>query len=166
MAKQPQGLVPYLETNAGEIITQSGAIIHYLESFEKKLSLTPNNRIQATKMRAIVDLIACDIHPICNLRILKYLTDTLGVDEQAKLTWYRHWITLGFQALEQLLENEQFCVGNIVTQADVYLVPQVYNALRFEVNMRAFTKIMHIYNFQNKNSAFLQAAPEQQLDAN
>jgi maleylpyruvate isomerase len=110
-------------------------------------------------------MIACDIHPICNLRILNYLTENLKVDGEQKLAWYQHWIAIGFAALETMLAKTTYCFGEQVTLADVYLIPQVYNALRFEVSMAPFPKIMNAFKNCNQLDAFIQAMPENQLDA-
>lgn len=163
-AIQPQGLVPCLEISPGEYIFQSGVIIDYLDDHESEPRLLPNNQSQATKTKTMVDIIACDIHPICNLRVLKYLTENLKVDEKQKLTWYRHWVKEGFAALEDMVEGEEFCIGQQVSLADIYLIPQVYNALRFDVDMQAFPKLMHIYQNCNTLPAFIKAKPENQLE--
>ncbi|WP_299082274.1 maleylacetoacetate isomerase [uncultured Paraglaciecola sp.] len=164
-AKQPQGLVPCLQTSDGQFLAQSGAMLGYLDALYANARLLPEDPFEAAKIQSFVDVIACDIHPICNLRILNYLTGELKVEAEQKLTWYRHWIELGFAALESMLSNSQYCFGEQVTLADLYLVPQVYNALRFEVDMTVFPKIMHIYQNCNQLDAFINAAPENQIDA-
>ena len=165
LAKQPQGLVPCLETDKGQLLAQSGAILSYLDSLYPHAKLLPADPFQAAKIQSVVDMIACDIHPVCNLRILNYLTDILTVDSEQKLAWYRHWIVIGFEALETLLNKTQYCFGEQPTLADVYLIPQVYNALRFEVDMASFPKIMNAYQNCNKLDAFIDAKPENQVDA-
>jgi maleylpyruvate isomerase len=127
--------------------------------------LLPPDHFQAAKIHSFVDMIACDIHPICNLRILNYLTENLKVDGEQKLAWYQHWIAIGFAALETMLAKTTYCFGEQVTLADVYLIPQVYNALRFEVSMAPFPKIMNAFKNCNQLDAFIQAMPENQLDA-
>ena len=164
-AMQPQGLVPCLEITPGDYIFQSRVIIDYLNEYQSAPGLLPINPTQAITTKTIVDIIACDIHPMCNLRILKYLTENLKIDEEQKLTWYRHWVEEGFAALENLVEGEAFCVGQQLSLADIYLIPQVYNALRFKVDMQAFPKLMHIYQHCNTLPAFIKATPENQLDA-
>jgi maleylpyruvate isomerase len=163
--KQPQGLVPCLELQDGRILTQSGAILQYLEEVCVSPRLLPTCPLDAAKIRAFVDIIACDIHPICNLRILNYLTDELDVSNPDKMVWYRHWIAQGFSALESMITDSQYCFGNDITLADIYLIPQVYNALRFEQNMENYPKILAIYQNCNQLDAFIQAQPENQLDA-
>jgi maleylacetoacetate isomerase len=165
LAKQPQGLVPCLETDKGQLLAQSGAILSYLDSLYPHAKLLPADPFQAAKIKSVVDMIACDIHPVCNLRILNYLTDILTVDSEQKLAWYRHWIVIGFEALETLLNKTQYCFGEQPTLADVYLIPQVYNALRFEVDMASFPKIMNAYQNCNQLDAFIDAKPENQVDA-
>lgn len=165
LSKQPQGLVPCLQTEDGQFISQSGAMLAYLEAQYPATKLTPNESADLVKMRSFVDIIACDIHPICNLRILNYLTDTLEVKADEKLTWIRHWIDEGFSALEKMLTDSTYCFGEQVSLADIYLVPQVFNALRFEVDMNTYPKIMAVYQNCNKTDAFIQAKPENQIDA-
>ena len=164
LAKQPQGLVPCLETDKGQLLAQSGAILSYLDSLYPHAKLLPADPFQAAKIQSVVDMIACDIHPVCNLRILNYLTDILTVDSEQKLAWYRHWIVIGFEALETLLDKTQYCFGEQPTLADVYLIPQVYNALRFEVDITLFPKIMNAYQNCNQLDAFIIAKPENQRD--
>jgi maleylpyruvate isomerase len=164
LTKQPQGLVPCLETNNGQFLAQSGAILSYLDTLYPRAKLLPANPFKAAKIQSFVDIIACDIHPICNLRILNYLTEDLKVQSEQKLAWYHHWIIVGFAALETMLEDTKYCFGKEVTLADVYLIPQVYNAVRFEVEMAAFPKILNAYKNCNQLDGFIQAKPENQVD--
>jgi maleylpyruvate isomerase len=165
LTKQPQGLVPCLETESGQFLAQSGAIMSYLDNLYPSSRLLPSDYYQAAKIQSFVDIIACDIHPICNLRILSYLTEDLKIKSEQKLAWYHRWITAGFAALETMLDETKYCFGQEVTLADVYLIPQVYNALRFEVDMASFPKIMNIYQNCNQFDAFIKAKPENQEDA-
>jgi maleylpyruvate isomerase len=165
LTKQPQGLVPCLEIDDGRFLAQSGAMLSYLDKLYPSSTLLPPDRFLAAKIQSFVDMIACDIHPICNLRILNYLTVDLEVDAEQKLAWYQHWIVVGFEALESMLETTKYCFGDQITLADVYLVPQVYNALRFEVDMTSFPNIMHAYKNCIQVDAFIKAAPENQIDA-
>ena len=164
LTKQPQGLVPCLETNSGQFLAQSGAILSYLDTLYPRAKLLPADPFKAAKIQSFVDIIACDIHPICNLRILNYLTEDLKVKSEQKLAWYHHWIIVGFAALETMLEDTKYCFGKEVTLADVYLIPQVYNAVRFEVEMAAFPKILNAYKNCNQLDGFIQAKPENQVD--
>ena len=171
-ALQPQGLVPCIQLESGEVITQSGAILAYIEAKYPQHPLMPGDLMDAVKVRSLVDMIACDIHPVNNLRVLKYLSNELAIEGEQKQQWYRHWIEHGFEAIERLLvaENTQltqstFAMGDQVTMVDVYLVPQVYNALRFKVNMQPYPRIMRAYQACNELDAFIQAAPENQPDS-
>ncbi len=165
LTKQPQGLVPCLETKDGQFLAQSGAILSYLDNLYPSSKLLPADPFLAAKIQSFVDMIACDIHPICNLRVLNYLTEDFKVDSEQKLAWYRHWIIIGFEALESILQKTTYCFAEQITLADVYLIPQVYNALRFEVDMALFPKIMNVYQNCNLVDAFIQAKPENQQDA-
>jgi maleylacetoacetate isomerase len=163
----PQGLVPTL-TDGGTVLTQSSAIIEYLEEVYPTPALLPESAVDRAYMRSLVQLIACDIHPLNNLRVLQYLKETLNYDD-AQHAWYCHWIQKGFSAMELLLEqhdcNGLSCLGNGPGMADVFLVPQVYNALRFNCPMHEFPLISRIYENCMQQSAFLNAAPENQPDA-
>ena len=165
LTKQPQGLVPCLEIDNGQFLAQSGAMLSYLDKLYPSSTLLPPDPFEAAKIQSFVDMIGCDIHPVCNLRILNYLTVDLKVDAEQKMAWYQHWIIIGFAALESMLGNTKYCFGDRITLADVYLIPQVYNALRFEVDMSAFPKIMQAYQNCNQLETFIKAAPENQLDA-
>lgn len=163
--KQPQGLVPCLETADGQHIAQSGAIISYLDATYPSCQLMPSEPLMAAKIRSFVDIIACDIHPICNLRVTQYLTNHQGASEKDKIEWYKKWINAGFEALESLLEQSDYCFLAQPTMADIYLVPQVYNALRFNLDMSEYPGIMDIYQHCMTQPAFIQASPEKQIDA-
>lgn len=165
-AINPQQLVPSFESNVGEIITQSIAIMEYLEEQYPKIPLLPSDTLARAKVRAMAQIIACDIHPLNNLRVLKYLKNELGVTDEQKNAWYQHWIYESFNALEQMLPaNAKFCFGDTPTIADCCLIPQVYNALRFDCDMTQFPKMMQIYNHCNSLTSFIQASPEKQVDA-
>ncbi|GAA6151983.1 maleylacetoacetate isomerase [Pseudoteredinibacter isoporae] len=165
LAMNPQGLVPALKIDDGRVLTQSTAILEYIEATQAGQALLPSDEFEAAIVRSWVNQIACDIHPVNNLRILKYLSGELGVDDDAKNSWYKHWIDVGFRALEEQLGDGPFCYGEQVTLADVYLVPQVYNAKRFQVDMSQFPKISAIVDHCNRLDAFVQAMPEHQPDA-
>ncbi len=165
LAKNPQGLLPALETEHG-VLAQSLAILEWLEETYPETPLLIGNAWHKAQIRNICYAVACDIHPIDNLRVLKYLTNDLGVDEEAKTTWYKHWVEVGFASIEKLLdETNTYCVGNQPTLADVCLVPQVFNALRFNVDMSQYPKIVAVYEQCNKLAAFIDAAPQNQPDA-
>ena len=164
----PQGLVPSLKTSTDDVLTQSPAILEWLEEAFPQVPLLPSNALERASVRSWCAQIGCDIHPICNLRVLNYVADDLGAGNEGKLTWLRHWISTGFKALEQQLNQAQyqgeFCFADQLTLADVYLVPQVFNALRFKLDMRPFPRIMAIYQHCNTLPAFIAAQPAKQPD--
>ncbi len=164
----PQRQVPVLR-DGDRVIMQSMAIIEYLEELYPENSLLPSLARERARVRGIAQLIACDMHPLNNLRVLNYLTKQLKLDETAKLEWYQHWMNTGFKALEHLLAESPttgaYCEGESPTLADLCLVPQVYNAVRWDCDLRSFPEIMRINNNCLKLDAFHQAAPEQQADA-
>lgn len=146
---------------------QSLSILEYLEERYPHPALLPSSCIERAQMRRFAQTISCDIHPLNNLRVLQYLVDEIGIDQEQKKQWYQHWVIQGFQVLEdQLTEsNGLFCFGQQPTFADCCLIPQVYNALRFDIDLTAFVKIKSIYQHCMTLPAFIQAAPEQQVDA-
>jgi maleylacetoacetate isomerase len=160
----PQGLVPALKLNDGKIICQSTAILEYLESEYPAIPLLPKNSFDAATIRSWSNIIACDIHPLDNLRVLKYLESEFNVDAGDKMTWYHHWLIEGFTALETQLLATPYCFGDKVTLADVYLIPMVYNALRFNLSMEKFPKTLAIYDACNTLDSFDKAKPENQVD--
>jgi len=164
----PQGMVPVL-TDGGRVIRQSGAIIEYLDEAYPDVALLPVDIRTRAQVREICQLIACDIHPLNNLRVLNYLEDQLKASEAAKKKWYRHWVMNGLSALEDLLAKNlatgDFCEGDDPSMADCFLVPQVYNALRFEVDLDAYPEIRRIYENCQALEDFEKAAPENQPDA-
>ena len=163
-AINPQMLVPFLED--GDIaIGQSMAILEYLEEAYPMTPLLPTNEPVRSQVRAFCNMIACDIHPLNNLRVLKYLKAELGADKKAGSDWYAHWIHEGFGAAEALASDGTYVVGDNPTLADCFLVPQMYNARRFEVPVDNFPKLVASTEACNKLSAFKKAAPEQQPDA-
>ncbi|MGY0581737.1 MAG: maleylacetoacetate isomerase [Paraglaciecola chathamensis] len=164
LARNAQGLVPTLQTPTGQFITQSTAILEWLEEVYPAIALYPEDAMQRAEVRALANTIACDVHPLNNLRVLNYLTENLNVDNDAKMTWYQHWIDLGFTSIEKSLGQNGFSFGDDVTMADVYLIPQVYNALRFKQPMEKFDKIMAAYDKCNGIQAFKDATPDVQPD--
>ncbi|MBP8006523.1 MAG: maleylacetoacetate isomerase [Acinetobacter sp.] len=164
-ALNPSQLVPTL-VDADQTLSQSISILEYLEEAYPEVALLPKNIAERAKVRAFAQAIACDIHPLNNLRVLKYLQQDLGLNDQQKSNWYQHWMLLGFQSLEAQLQdsNGQVCFGTQATFADCCLIPQVYNAKRFKIDLAAFPKIESIYQHCLTLPAFLHAAPEQQPD--
>ncbi len=166
-ALNPQGLVPtLLIREAGKsdvVLTQSLAICEHLEELKPTPTILHQDALAKARIRSLSQLISSDIHPLNNLRVLKYLKDELLVDKEAKLAWYRHWIALGFDALEKRLsesETENFCHQNQPTLADICLVPQVYNAKRFDCDLSTYPKIVQIAQRCNQLPAFIKAQPE------
>lgn len=168
----PQAMVPSLKVD-GNVLTQSSAIIEWLEENYPMPSLLPYTSMQRAQARSLAQIIACDIHPLNNLRVLDYIKgyfqqSVAGVDAEAKHVWYQHWIQEGFDAFETILassiETGDYCIGNTPTIADVYLVPQVFNAIRFNCDLDNFPTLMGIYHRCTKIDAFFRAAPEQQED--
>ncbi len=164
-AVNPQMLVPVFETNDGDRLVQSMAILEYLEETHPEPALLPGGAVQRARIRAVADIIACDIHPIDNLRILKYLKGPLGHDQDKVDTWYVHWVKLGFDAIEPAIEGGGFCFGEQATLADVCLMPQLYNAHRFNVPMDAYPKIQAVEAHCQNIAAFADAHPLSQADA-
>ncbi len=162
----PSELVPALIEN-DFTLTQSFSIIEYLEEKFPETPLLPKDLQQRALIRAFSLNIACDIHPLNNLRVLQYLSKTLNASDEQKNEWYRHWVTTGLKALEAQLtySNGQFCFGDQPSLADCCLIPQVYNAKRFNIDLSDFPKIESIYTHCNSLDAFQKAAPEAQLDA-
>lgn len=169
LARNPQGLVPVLETDDGTRLTQSLAICEYLEERHPEPALLPGDPAGRARVRSLAQLVACEIHPLNNLKVLKYLVHELKLDEAAKLAWYRHWIAEGFTALEARLAGEAatgaFCHGDSPSLADVWLVPQVFNAERFECDLSAYPTIRRIAERCRAMEAFAKAAPGAQPDA-
>jgi len=162
----PSHLVPTL-IDGDLILNQSMAIIDYLEAKYPQAPLYPDNIIEKAKVQALALDIACEIHPLNNLRVQQYLVDELKVSDQQKLAWSHHWMRLGFTAVEkQLAETSgKYCFGDSVTLADICLVPQVYNAIRFKLPMSDYPLISTIVERCNKLDAFRNALPENQQDA-
>jgi maleylacetoacetate isomerase len=165
-ALNPQALLPTLDHD-GRVITQSLAIIEYLDEIHPKPPLLPGNAELRAKIRAFALAIACDIHPIDNLRVLNYLKSPLGHDQATVDTWYRHWVETGLAACEALLPAtpSTYCFGDQPTLADACLIPQMYNARRFKADLSAMPRLVAIDAACNKLPAFAQAVPEAQPDA-
>ena len=162
----PQGLVPFLVD--GDLqIGQSVAIMEYLDETYPAYSLMPSAPEARARVRQIVNMIACDIHPLNNLRVLNYLEEQVRASKAQQADWYRHWIDETFTALEQLLMTTAgvYCVGNEVTLADCMLVPQVYNARRFDMTLDDYPTIARIVANCEQLQAFIKAAPANQPDA-
>ena len=162
----PSELVPTLKDQE-HVLTQSLSILEYLEEQYPDPRLLPQTAHLRAQVRAFCLSIACDIHPLNNLRVLQYLTGTLKLSDIEKNQWYQHWIVTGLNSLEAQLQATagKFCFGDQLTMADCCLIPQVYNAKRFQINLGAYPLIEAVYAQCMTLPAFIEAAPEQQPDA-
>lgn len=164
----PDALVPVL-CDGNDVLNQSLAIVEYLEEMHPEPTLLPGSPSNRAHIRAIALAIACEIHPLNNPRVLKYLKNTFDVEEEARNDWYRHWVKLGFAALETRLSQSPltgaYCVGDTPTLADVCLVPQVFNGKRFDVAVEDYPTLARIFEHCMAQEAFQRAAPAAQPDA-
>jgi len=164
----PQRLVPVLEHD-GAVLTQSLAIIEYLEEIQPHPPLLPSRPVDRAFVRAIALAIACDIHPLDNLRVLSYLKDDFGIDDAGRDRWYAHWVAQGFTALETMLAGDPrvgaFCFGDTPSLADICLVPQMGNAERMKCPLDAYPTLRRIRDAALELSAFALAEPDRQPDA-
>ncbi len=163
-ARNPQGFVPALETPEGQLITQSGAIIEWLEATQPGPALLPADESSRASIRAICGIVACDIHPLNNLRVLQYLEQELGHDKSTRDRWYHHWLAEGFAALETLLPDTRFCAGEAPGMAEAFVVPQVVNAQRLRFDMMPFVRTLGLFERCMERAAFIRAHPDSQPD--
>lgn len=166
----PAGKVPALDLGDGRLLTQSLAIIGYLDETHPRPPLLPTDPEERAAVRAFAQTIACDIHPLNNIRVMKFLWGPMGVERKKVVeTWYPEWIRSGFAALEETLARRNwrgpYAFGESVTLADVCLVPQIYNARRFDVDLAPYERLTRIDAELMKLDAFAKAAPEMQPDA-
>ena len=163
-ALNPQGFVPALALPDGQVLTQSGAIIEWLEETCPEYALLSRDPIRRARIRAMCNVVACDIHPLNNLRVLKYLESELDLDQDTRNTWYLHWLREGFSVIEPQLATEGFADGDAPGLAEVFLVPQVFNALRFRLDMAAYPQLHGLYQRCLALAPFARAHPEAQPD--
>lgn len=167
-ALNPDGIVPTL-VDGDDVLTQSLAIIEYLEETHPEPPLLPRNPSDRAFVRSVALAVACEIHPVDNLRVLKYLKHQLKVPDEGKDAWYRHWIETGFASLEKRLAGDRrvgaLTFGDTPTIADLCIVPQVFNARRFDIDLSPYPTIERIADNANQIDAFQRAAPAQQPDA-
>ncbi len=168
LALNPQGFVPVL-VDGDATLTQSMAIIEYLDERYPEPPVLPAGPAARARVRAMAQVVACDIHPINNLRVLRYVERELGQDEAARAVWARRWIGDGLEALEKMLaggpETGRFCHGDAPTLADVCLVPQVFGARRFETDLAPYPEVVRIHGECMALAAFADQAPGKQPDA-
>lgn len=166
----PQGLVPALVSDAGGVYTQSMAMIEWLDERHPEPPLMPPDAEEKWYVRAVSQIIGCEMHPLNNVRVLKYLKSAYGLDD-AKVNgdWYPHWVAEGFEGLEGFLTSQKcsgsYCLGERVTMADVCLVPQVFNAQRFNCDLAPYPTVMAIFERCMKLPAFSETQPSRQADA-
>ena len=168
LRKHPQGLVPALELEGGETLIQSLAIIEWLEETHPDPALLPADPLGRARVRGLAQMIACEIHPLNNLRVLFYLRDEFGADEAAQAAWFTRWVRTTFDAFETALQHQQtgrYCHGDTPGLADVCLYAQVWNNRRFDVPLADWPTIARIYNALDELPAFARAAPPAQPDA-
>ena len=169
LALNPQGLVPMLVADDSAVLTQSLAIVEYLDEAYPAPPLLPAAPTERARVRGIALEIACDIHPLNNLRVLQYLKNTLGVSEEQKDAWYKYWIDVGLEALETRLARDaatgRFCHGDTPTLADICLVPQLANARRMNIDVAPYPTLTRIEAAAISLPAFVDAAPAKQPDA-
>jgi maleylpyruvate isomerase len=167
-ALNPDGIVPTL-VDGDDVLTQSLAIIEYLEETHPQPALLPRDPADRAFVRSVAMQIACEIHPVDNLRVLKYLKHELKVADDAKDAWYRHWIDSGFASLEKRLAGDKrvgaLTFGDAPTLADLCIVPQVFNARRFDIDLSPYPTIVRIADHAAQMEAFAKAAPAAQPDA-
>lgn len=167
LAKNPAGLVPALELSDGQILTQSLAIIEYLDEVHPNPPLLPADPLARAQVRSLAYMIACEVHPVNNLRLLTYIGTEFEQDQAGKAKWFRHWVQTTFDPLEQILAARagRYASGDTPGLADLCLYAQVWNNQRFAVDMSAYPVIQRIFDDLHRLEAFAQAAPPNQPDA-
>jgi maleylacetoacetate isomerase len=169
LALNPQGLIPALETDDGAVVSQTLAIAEFLDELHPEPRFLPTDPVARAHVRSMALAIACDIHPLNNLRVLNYLRNELAQSEDAVMAWYRHWIQQGFRALEVLAREhsraQRYMFADSVSLADICLVPQMFNARRFNVDVSSFPTLVAISTHLEALPAFAAARPDAQPDA-
>jgi maleylacetoacetate isomerase len=166
LALNPQGLVPAMELAEGTIVAQSVALLEWLEETCPQPALFPSDPLEKARVRSMVNSIACDVHPLCNLAVTTYLKDQHSASEEHIMHWYSTWMYRSFSAIETVLETNasSYSFGDTPGMADLFLVPQVYNARRFSIPLNDFPQLVRVVDNCNTLPAFVNAAPEQQPD--
>ncbi|MFJ2492022.1 maleylacetoacetate isomerase [Pseudomonas iridis] len=163
LAINPQGRVPALRTDDGELLIQSPAIIEYLEERYPQVPLLPEDLAARAHVRGVAAVTGCDVHPLHNVSVLNRLRQS-GHDEPQVMEWISHWISQGLTTVEQLIGDSGFCFGEWPCVADVYLIPQLYAAERFNVSLEAYPRICRVWALAAEHPAFIQAHPSNQPD--
>jgi maleylacetoacetate isomerase len=160
-ALNAEGLVPMLELPGGQRLTQSMAIIDYLDETHPAPPLLPRDALERARVRALAQIVACEIHPLNNLRVLKYLVNDLKVGDEAKNGWYKHWVRLGLLAYEARLAEQpgRYSHGDTPTLADCCLVPQIFNAQRFDCDLSGLPRTLAVHQACMQLPAFQKAQP-------
>ena len=164
-ALNPQMRVPVLQLSSGDVLTQSLAIIEYLDEIQPEPALLPADALARAHVRAMAQVVACDIHPLNNLMVLQYLKGPMKHEQATVDAWYHHWVIRGFDSIEATIKPGPYACGAHVTLADICLVPQIYNARRFNVPLEKYPKILAVEEACQKLTAFDKARPENQPDA-
>lgn len=166
-AINPQQLIPALQTPTGAVLNQSQAIIEWLDETYPEPALLPGDALDRADVRAVAATVACDIHPLANLRVLGYLKNELGLDDGTAEQWSRHWVKLGLDAVEAKIATTagRYCFGDVITMADVFVVPQVANARRVDLDLSGYENILKVEQACFEHDAFQAAKPENQPDA-
>ncbi len=170
LAKNPQGLVPALVDDAGRVFTQSMAMIEYLDEVQPEPPLLPAGAEERWYVRAASQIVGCEIHPLNNVRVLKYLKNAYGLsDDRVNKGWYPHWIAEGLKGMEDFLlaqrRHGRYCLGDTFTMADVCLIPQIYNAQRYNCDLSAFPTVMKLFAAGAALEAVKKVEPSTQPDA-
>ncbi len=168
LAKNPQGLLPALELDSGQTLSQSVALLEWLEECHPQPPLLPLDALQRARVRSVVNSITCDVHPLCNMAVTTYLKARYEANQQDIMHWYHTWMQRGFNAIEKVLaENNTRCAfGNEPSMADICIVPQVYNARRFNIDLAPFPHLVRVADYCRSLPAFSTASPENQPDSN
>lgn len=159
LARNPQGFVPVLDVGEG-VLTQSLAILDYLDAKHPEPRFVPADPLARSRTLAMALTVACDIHPLNNLRVLNHLKRELSIEEETRNDWYRHWVVQGFDALEQMAGEGPFLGGDAPDMADICLVPQIFNARRFEVDLTPYPKLVAADAAAQRLEAFAAAHPD------
>lgn len=167
LAINPLGLVPTLQLDNGDTMIQSAAIVEYLEETHPEPALLPADPMARARVRAVANVIACEIQPLCNIGVTEHLKSAFDIDKNEVLAWFDRWMARGFSAVEHILADAgtPFASGDTPGLADIFLVPQVYNARRFDIDLAPYPTVIRIADACNALPAFTDAAPEHQPDA-